>query len=234
MRIVPAHLAAAAALLATSCVFVVSDHDDCGSDWALSAPSPEHTGSGTAAREERTVAEFTRLEAGGAIHVDLRIGSPRSVAVLADDNLLGHVITEVGDGTLRLTMRPGSYETRTPIRVEVVNPTLTTLVVGGAAHAAVAGLDGGSLKVSATGAGRAELAGRVDLLTGAASGAAEVRAFGLDAARVDVDVQGAGEVEVLVREELEADVSGAGKVRYRGNPPRLRTESSGAGSVTGP
>lgn len=233
MRIAPAaHLAAAAALIASSCVFVVHDHDDCGSDWSFTATSPEYRGSGTSAREARTVADFTRIEAGGAIHVEVQIGSPRSVSVQADDNLLGHVLTDVDDGTLRLSMRSGSYETKTQILVEVVTPSLTGLVLDGAAHAAVAGLEGGSLRVAESGAAKVELRGRVDVLDADLSGAADLAAYGLDAARVEIDVEGAGEAEVSVRDELSADVSGAGKLRYRGKPARMRAEASGAGSVT--
>lgn len=233
MRIAPAaHLAAAAALLASSCVFVVHDHDDCGSDWSFTATAPEHRGSGTAAQDTRTVADFTRVEAGGAIHVDVQVGSPQSVRVQADDNLLGHVLTEVDGGTLRLSMRPGSYETKTQILVEVVTPSLAGLVLDGAAHAAVAGLEGGTLRLAASGAAEVELRGRVDVLTADLSGAAELAAAELDAARVDIDVEGAGEAEVAARDELSADVSGAGKLRYHGKPQRLRAEASGAGSIT--
>lgn len=238
MRIAPAaHLAAAAALLASSCVFVVHDHGDCGecaSDWSTSHSTPEHRGSGTPATESREVPEFARIEAGGAIQLDVRIGSPRAVVVQADDNLIGHLRTDVEDGALRLSMRPGSYETRTPMRVEVVTPVLSHLVLDGAAKAKVAGLAGGSLAVDASGAADLELLGRVDLLTAKLSGAAELEGFGLEALRADLEIDGAGEAEVDAREELTADVGGAGKLRYRGEPKRLRTETSGAGTVNAP
>jgi len=233
MRISPAaHFAAAAALFASSCVFVVHDQDDGTSDWSFTSSSPEHRGSGAPAREQRDTPEFTRLEAGGAIHVDVRIGTPRSVAVRGDDNLIGHVRTEVIDGALRLSMRPGSYETRTQILVEVVTPSLTGLVLDGAAKASVAELAGGSLSVTASGAADVALAGRVDTLRADLSGAAELQAFALDAALVDVDLSGASEAEVAARTELSADVRGAGKLRYRGDPERLRTEATGAARIS--
>ncbi len=233
MRIATAaHFAAAAALLASSCVFVVHDQDDCASDWNFTSTSPEHRGSGTPAREEREVPEFTRLEVGGAIHVDVRIGSPRSVAVRGDDNLIGHVRTEVADGSLRLSMRPGSYETRTQILVEVVTPSLAGLVLDGAAKASVEELAGGTLSVTASGAADVALAGQVDTLRVNLSGAADLEAFALDAGVVDIDQVGASEAEVAARTELSADVSGAGKLRYRGDPARLRTEATGAGQIT--
>lgn len=235
MRIAPAsHLAAAAALLASSCVFVVHDHDECGPEWGTTYSRPEHQGSGAPAREVRDVAEFARVEVGGTIHLDLRVGEPRSVAVEADDNLVAHVRTEVADGVLRLSLLPGSYETRTPLRVEVVTPSLRGLVLDGAARADVAGLAGGAFDVAVGGAAEATLAGRVDVLSAHVSGAGELGAFGLEALRADVDVGGAGEAEVTVREDLSGDVSGAGKLRYRGDPQRLRTETTGSGTVNGP
>ncbi len=47
-----------------------------------------------------------------------------------------------------------------------------------------------------------------------------------------VDITGAGSAEVYASVKLDAQVSGAGSVNYKGNPTNVKQEVSGAGSVS--
>ena len=42
---------------------------------------------------------------------------------------------------------------------------------------------------------------------------------------------GAGNVDIRVSKELKAHASGAGSIRYKGNPERVHADSNGAGSI---
>jgi hypothetical protein len=46
-----------------------------------------------------------------------------------------------------------------------------------------------------------------------------------------VDISGAGSAEVFASVKLDAHVSGAGKVRYKGDAANVQQQVSGAGSV---
>lgn len=231
MRAVPVSFAAAAALLATSCVFVVHDHDDEGPEHAVVSVASESRGSGTSVREERDVAAFTRIEAGGAIRVAARVGAEHALAVTADDNLIARVRADVRDGALRLSMAPGAYELRTPIVVDVACARLDAVELDGAAHADVRGLDGGSFAVRIGGAAGATLAGRVEELRAELRGGSQLSAYELEAQRVAASLADGSQGEVTARADLRADVTDGAQLSFRGDPPRVATEASDGARV---
>jgi Putative auto-transporter adhesin, head GIN domain len=63
------------------------------------------------------------------------------------------------------------------------------------------------------------------------SGAGKARCYDLMSENTSVDISGAGSAEVFASVALDADVSGAGSVRYKGNAARVNQQVSGAGSV---
>jgi hypothetical protein len=46
-----------------------------------------------------------------------------------------------------------------------------------------------------------------------------------------VHISGAGDAEVFASVKLDAHVTGAGDIRYKGNPPQVIHNTSGAGSI---
>ena len=67
------------------------------------------------------------------------VGTPASVTVIADDNLLNNVVTTVSGTRLTVGMS-GSTSTRTTVRVDIVAPSLTAIHAGSAATVDVQGL----------------------------------------------------------------------------------------------
>src|SRR3954470_7777254 len=100
---------------------------------------PAVTGSGVAKTETRTVTDFTEVEVGNAIHLDLTVGASPGVEVTADDNLLPHVITEVTAGRLKVST-DASTTTKIGITVKATTPTLKAVEGSGASTATVTGV----------------------------------------------------------------------------------------------
>ena len=83
-------------------------------------------GSGVLKTEARTVGEFKRISSRGSADVAVKIGSPASVEVTADDNLVQYVTTEVKDGTLEIGMKSGSYHFSKGLKVAIRRPCSRT------------------------------------------------------------------------------------------------------------
>jgi hypothetical protein len=86
-------------------------------------------GSGVASVENRSRPEFGDVEVAGSNNVTIRVGEEPSVSVYGDDNLVGPVTTDVESGALIIGNEPVNLTSRSPMRVEVTMPSLTTLTL---------------------------------------------------------------------------------------------------------
>src|SRR5829696_9109223 len=74
-------------------------------------------GSGVAKSEQRPIAEFTEIDVGGAVNLELTVGPATKLEVTTDDNLLAHVKTESANERLKISME-GSTSTNLGIRIK--------------------------------------------------------------------------------------------------------------------
>ena len=84
--------------------------------------------------------------------------------------------------------------------------------------------------IEMSGASDLNIEGRSDEVQVDISGAATLSALGLEARIGDISVTGASNAKVFVTEDLQVDVSGVSRVRYKGDP-KLRVDESGVFSV---
>lgn len=87
-----------------------------------------------------------------------------------------------------------------------------------------------NLKIEANGASSVELEGRTSLFELKTAGASKVRAVDLISDYLNAEVNGAGDCEVYVLRELDGEVNGAGKIRYKGDP-KLKQKVFGISKV---
>ena len=190
-------------------------------------------GSGVPAAQTRTVAPFTRVELAGANNVVVHVGEPRSVIVKADQNLLGHVTTEVQSGQLVIANTPGSFSTKSPMVVEVSAPRLESVVLSGSGNIVIDGLSSASFDASLPGSGTLTADGTATRLDVAVEGSGSVLFSRLVAQHVHAAVGGTGSVFVTATGTLAASVSGTGSIVYQGNPRRVTKSVTGSGTIVG-
>jgi hypothetical protein len=87
------------------------------------------------------------------------------------------------------------------------------------------------IKTKISGAGDVTLKGTAQLLDAAVSGAGDLKASNLEADKVKAKVSGAGNAKIFAKQSIDADVSGAGDIIYKGNPAERNVNISGSGSV---
>jgi hypothetical protein len=207
-------------------------------------------GNGQVTTLERKVSSFDAIKAGGAFEIILTRDSSESLLIEADENLMDLIRTEVRGSTLVIETggRIGNFEC---LKVHVGYRNLRSLSFSGgvqvtgenvlsAERLKIEGngaadieleIQSAELDVELSGAGNLELQGQAGEADIEISGAGKLYAEDLETASMDIEVSGAGNARVFVREELRARVSGAGTIKYKGNPAKVKQDVSGAGSI---
>jgi putative autotransporter adhesin-like protein len=190
---------------------------------------PGIRGNGQIKTEERQVAAFANLDAGGAFEIEWQNGSP-ALRITTDGNLLPYIEDNVSDDTLHLRTRDHVWPTH-GIKVVISSPTRTGGRIRGAVKLTVKELSGPSFALEAKGASEVSLDGSIDRVLVDMTGASQLAADGLKAKTAEISTTGAGDAEVAVSDTLKVVITGAGKVTYSGNPPTIKKHITGAGSI---
>jgi hypothetical protein len=189
------------------------------------------TGSGKLARQARSVGAFRAIETHGSIDLEVKIGSPQRVEIIADDNLLPLITATVKDQLLRIDTGNQGFSTRNPLRAVVVAPSLDALSMRGSGDALVEGVSTKAFAVSLQGSGDARISGAATSVAVSLSGSGDVDARALTAESAAVDLDGSGDVCVRATRSAAASVAGSGDVTIFGNPRSVVRNVRGSGSI---
>jgi hypothetical protein len=185
-------------------------------------------GNGHITSENRTVEEFTSVDAEGAFDIQWVPGSA-ACTITTDQNLLSHVETSMSGNKLELRWH-GQLRPTHGMKVWLASAKLTSTRLTGAVRLDASRLAGKAFYIDGTGATRVTADGTVDDLMATMAGASKLMAESLQVKNAELSIAGAGKAEISVTDNLKVAISGAGKVTYRGNP-RVERQISGAGSV---
>ena len=187
-------------------------------------------GSGTPKTERRPASGFTAVVVSDALSVDVGIAGEARVEISGDDNLVPLIETEVNGDRLMIA-NPRNLKPKVPLVIRVAAPRLTELAVSGASSAVLHDARGDHLKLDLEGASTLRADGAVHQLTVEASGASTADLDQLTVERATAKVEGASEAEIAVSKALDASVSGASTLRYRGDPSELEEDVTGASKL---
>jgi putative autotransporter adhesin-like protein len=210
-------------------------------------------GNGNIKNDDRSVTDFKKLDLHIAGDVFLTQGDHPNVKIETDDNLLQYIeVSQEGD-KVTVRERPGfNLVSSNELKIYVTAPTFSRINASGACNIEsqnkISNSDGFELNMSGAGNIHVEVdAPRVEAkLSGAGNiylkgqtkdavlnltGAGNAHCYDLMAENTDVNISGFGNAEVYASVKLEASVSGAGDVHYKGNATNVEKHVSGAGSV---
>jgi hypothetical protein len=187
-------------------------------------------GDGNVQSDERSLPPFDSIEVRGIIELTVDSGAGPRVVVTSDANLLPLVKTTVENGKLVVTTDPnvGRF-TKLALSARVEN--LRALYISGAAEALLLGVQSDALRIEVSGAARVRGAGTTRALFLDGSGAAHFELDDLVSEEASVTLSGAGSAAVHVQKRLTVEISGAGKVTYKGQPLEVTKRVSGLGSI---
>ena len=212
-------------------------------------------GNGNEVTETREVGDYDEIQVSHIFKVELVPGTEGTLTLEGAENLLEYVITKVSGKRLKITVEKGvqleAGRNSDGIRIRVPVTDLRAVEVSGAADlVSKHTFDFPSLKVASSGASEVRLAvrsegirislsgaseiyleGRTGHLEVRGSGASNLDAYKLEAREVDAERSGATDVRVHAKETLTARASGAGNIRYRGNPGSIDKKSGRAANI---
>jgi hypothetical protein len=208
-------------------------------------------GSGDVTSETRAVEGFSSIQVSSALKVIYTQGPEYKVEVVADDNLIKYITTEVQGNELQIEIKnKRSFRKVTKAEIHITSPSLSNIEVSGASGFEITDtLNTGSLNLKLSGASILSVSGQITTLVADLSGASSVTLSGtavsvnieasgasvyhasnLITASAVIDFSGASSGVMNVQNNLNAKLSGASSLNYYGNPT-VTSNLSGASSI---
>jgi len=211
-------------------------------------------GNGNVVTIERATGNYDRISVGGFFEVQLVEGKEGNITLKGEDNILEHIETEVKNKTLtikkrkNLNLRPSMGEgVFITIPVESINAIRLSgagklyssktlkednfkIRTSGSRNLELA-LETESITVITSGSSNVRLNGQTRKLDVTSSGSSNVNGYDLNVDIVDTTSSGSSNIKVTANEAINARVSGSSNVKYRGNPEKINTKTSGSGKV---
>ncbi len=205
--------------------------------------------------ETRNVQSFHAIKVSAGIDLYLKMGDAEEVKVVADDDIIDKLITEVDDGTLKIYMKNtsswrnwGRKTRKVYVRVKELDKLHAS---SGSDVQSDNTLKGETLDVKAssgsdvrldvhyknfsvdTSSGSdARISGKTKNLEAEASSGSDIKAQELESVNCRVSVSSGSDATVNVTGEIYAKASSGGDIRYYGNPQTRDINKSSGGDVT--
>lgn len=208
-------------------------------------------GNGTIISEVRDVAAFSGLDVCCGVSVELRQADKQNVEVIADENVVKHVVTEVKGNTLHI--RRDSYNIN-PTSLKVVVSFVSLTDIDASSGSAINCPDavqfdqlttdassGSSVSLKITAAAitsdassgsNIAIEGNAGKATFSASSGASIDAGGLQTDVANLQASSGASVSLLVKNQVNAQASSGGSVNVAGNPQARQVSESSGGSVS--
>ena len=208
-------------------------------------------------KQERSVTGFDRVNLSGSGKVILTQGNRESLTVEAEEDMLPYIITEVRGRTLNLKVKERYWKkahwgsSRNGIKYYVSMRSVQGVSVSGSGNITSEEIETDNLKTSISGSGKITIkslqaeelnihisgsgkclmAGKVSIQNVTISGSGSYKGKDLKSDEATVHISGSGGATVWVEKEIDVQISGSGKVEYKGDPKFVSFQSSGSGRV---
>jgi hypothetical protein len=205
--------------------------------------------------ETRNVSNFKGVDVSAGIDLYITMGETESVKIVADDDIIDRIITEVKDGVLHIYVKQNNWfnwsgkETRKAyVTVKELNRIEAS---SGADVISENTLKGEGLKISvssganvnvdvyyknldvnASSGSDAKIRGKVKNLTADSSSGSDINAGELESVFCKASASSGSDVTVNVSDELQANASSGADVKYYGNPSVKDINESSGGNVS--
>jgi Putative auto-transporter adhesin, head GIN domain len=208
-------------------------------------------GNGVLSTVERAVPGTTSVSVSTWGDLTIRLGSPASLSITGEENLLPHLTSEVQAGKLWLgtepfvSLRPTrgmTYVLTVPSLTAITTsssgsvtaPALSvpdfTVTTSSSGSITVDGLEANTLTTRISSSGNVSVSGAVRDHSISISSNGDVLADGLRSTNATVNVSSSGNALLWVTERLDVTISSSGNVRYYGDP-HVKAQLSSSGKV---
>jgi len=210
-------------------------------------------GNGNINSQEHSVSAFKNVQVSGAVDLYVSQGDTKPVKIETDENLQQYIEVRQEGDRIVIKFRDGvNLRPSGKIKAYISSPLYNTIDVSGASNIngqtkivntekmklQVSGagdinmdINAPVISVEVSGAGAVNLKGETKTFDLNLTGAGKAHCYELLSENTRVDISGVGDADVYASVKLDAQVSGAGSVTYKGGATNVAQQVSGAGSV---
>jgi hypothetical protein len=209
-------------------------------------------GSGNLETEEYAFTDFTEVEIGSAFEFEVNQSSSYNISVTVPDCLIDYVqVSQVGQ-TLKISLGALPLLGPVTLRASVTMPQLHGLTASGASRGTVSDfsstedlditvsgasrltgdITAGDVDFDVSGASTIQLEGSANDMVADVSGASSFNLGDFIVNNADVDFSGASSGTINLNGRLDADLSGASRLWYIGEPTMGDIDTSGASTIS--
>lgn len=207
-------------------------------------------GSGDVMTIDVPIEDVSRLVVSHSFEVNVTVGLEPSLTLRVDDSLEASLSVGMDGDTLRIGLEPRTTVSNATLEADLTVTSLEAIDGSGAVEIHLATLTGSNLDLMLSGASELDgpvdfesmtgevsaasnmsLSGRVGTLEIDASGASDLLLLELEVDDLRIRLSGASDAEITVNDSIEASLSGASSLRYRGDPDVNPLEISGSSSI---
>jgi hypothetical protein len=172
----------------------------------------EVTGTGPIISRSLDLPSFNKIENTGIGDFDITIGTPQSVVLKAQQNIIDVMTYKVVNQTLKVGIdKDVTIEGHEGIRFEITIPEIKGIVLSGVGDFELSGNDQSTLSVTMTGVGNIE-------------------AYEMKVNTCNVTLTGVGDCKLYVLDQLNVTITGVGYVYYKGDPV-INSKITGLGKL---
>lgn len=201
---------------------------------------------GPIVEEERNVSDFNKLKVSTGIDVELSQGNRHEVIIIANEDIIDDVVTEVSNGTLKLNIDRKWFGFGGNVDAKITFVELNSIDVSAGSDVHSVGLlgfddidieasSGSDLKLNLeafsvnlrTSSGSdANLKGSARNFSAKASSGSDISAYDFEVENATLECSSGSDVKAHVTKTLNVKASSGSDVNYRGNPELIDINTS--------
>ena len=188
-------------------------------------------GSGNIISESRELNNFTSIILLGSIDVNIKTSESNNCVVVADDNLIPYIKTEVVNNKLNISLNE-SYSSEEKLVVNINTPNYDEVSLSGSGNINIFDFKKNNLSLNISGSGNITGNGEVETLVVKINGSGNLMSKEIKSKSATITINGSGDGEVFASDSISAKINGSGNIKYFGNPENVDSIINGSGDIT--
>ena len=187
-------------------------------------------GSGNIISESRELNNFTSIILLGSIDVNIKTSESNNCVVVADDNLIPYIKTEVVNNKLNISLNE-SYSSEEKLVVNINTPNYDEVSLTGSGNINILDFKNNNLSLNISGSGNITGNGEVETLVVKINGSGNLMSKEIKSKSATITINGSGDAEVFASDSISAKINGSGNIEYFGNPEIVDSIINGSGDI---
>ena len=187
-------------------------------------------GSGNIISESRELNNFTSIILLGSIDVNIKTSESNNCVVVADDNLIPYIKTEVVNNKLNISLNE-SYSSEEKLVVNINTPNYDEVSLSGSGNINILDFKNNNLSLNISGSGNITGNGEVETLVVKINGSGNLMSKEIKSKSATITINCSGDAEVFASDSISAKINGSGNIEYFGNPENVDSIINGSGDI---